>query len=474
MVFILSEKAAVESCFFAVRIFYSLKYRETVDFLIAGWYNKINLSQRIEENAHCTLCFVLFYGFLTRLNRLFYWLLSTGNPLLYNGEEYMIIKNGTILTMDGGKIIEKGFIRTEGKLISALGEMKDCPADDKDVIDAAGQFVLPGLVEAHCHIGLMEDGLGFEGDDINEDSDPVTPHLRAIDGINPFDHSFEEAWRAGVTTVVTGPGSANAMGGSFVAMKTYGKWVDRMILKNPAAIKCAFGENPKSVYHDKNQSPVTRMATAALIREQLSKAREYLDVMEKYENGEEDCEKPEYDAKCESLLPLLRGEIQMKAHAHRADDMMTAVRIAKEFHLDYTLDHCTDGRQIKEELKELNAKCLVGPCLCERSKPELKNLSFQTPKELSEMGMDISLITDHPVIPINYLPLCATLAWREGMEYQKALEAITINPARSVGIDAFVGSLKEGKHADIVVFDKQPLDIMAHIMHVMIEGKIII
>ncbi len=391
-----------------------------------------------------------------------------------NGEKTMLIKNGTILTMDEGKRIEKGFLRTEGKWIVELGDMKDCPADEDEVIDASGQFVLPGLVEAHCHIGLMEDALGFEGDDINEDSDPVTPHLRAIDGINPFDHSFEEAWRAGVTTVVTGPGSANAMGGSFVAMKTHGKWVDRMILKNPAAIKCAFGENPKSVYHEKNQPPVTRMATAALIREQLFKAKEYRKAVEKFENGEEDAERPEYDAKCESLLPLLRREIPLKAHAHRADDMMTAVRIAEEFHLDYTLDHCTDGRLIKEELRELKAKCLVGPCLCDRSKPELKNLSFQTPKELSETGLDIALITDHPVIPIQYLSLCATLAWREGMAYQKALEAITINPAKHAGIGDLVGSLKVGKHADVAVFDKQPLDIMARVTQVIIEGKIII
>ncbi len=383
----------------------------------------------------------------------------------------MLIKNGTILTMENGKIIEKGYIRTEGRLIAEIGDMANCPAVEDEVFDASGQFVLPGFVEGHCHIGLTEDGLGFEGDDINEDSDPVTPHLQAIDGINPFDRSFEEARRAGITTVVTGPGSANAMGGSFVAMKTVGRWMDRMILKNPVAIKCAFGENPKSVYHDKNQAPVTRMATAALIREQLAKARDYREALEKYEKGEEDCDKPEYDAKCESLLPLLRGEIHLKAHAHRADDMMTAVRIAKEFGLRLTLDHCTDGQLIAPELKELGVACLVGPCLCERSKPELRNLSFRTPVALSELGLPISLITDHPVIPICYLPLCATLAWREGMDWHKALEAITINPAKSIGIDGAVGSLAVGKHADIVVFDKQPLDIMAKVQCVMIDGE---
>ncbi len=383
----------------------------------------------------------------------------------------MLIKNGTILTMEDGKIIEKGYLRTRGRLIAEIGEMADCPEDEEEVLDAGGGFVVPGFVEGHCHIGLTEDGLGFEGDDINEDSDPVTPHLRAIDGINPFDRSFLEARRAGITTVVTGPGSANAMGGSFVAMKTAGRWVDQMILKDPVAIKCAFGENPKSVYHDKNQTPVTRMATAALIREQLNKARDYREALERFEKGEEDADKPEYDAKCESLLPLLRGEIPLKAHAHRADDMMTAVRIAKEFQLKFTLDHCTDGQLVKEELKGLGADCLVGPCLCERSKPELRNLSFRTPAVLSQMGLPISLITDHPVIPICYLPLCATLACREGMEWQKALEAITINPAKSNGIDEFVGSLKVGKHADIVVFDRQPLDIMARAVFVMIDGE---
>ncbi len=384
----------------------------------------------------------------------------------------MLIQNGTILTMEKGQVIEKGYILIQGGKIVSLGEMKDCPKQEEEILDATGKFVVPGFVEGHCHIGIMEDGLGFEGDDGNEDSDPVTPQLRAMDGINPFDRCFSEARRAGVTTVVTGPGSANAMGGSFVAMKTHGNWIEKMLIKENAAMKCAFGENPKSVYHDKNQAPVTRMATAALIREQLYKAKEYLENLERYEKGEEDCDKPEYDMKCESLLPLLRGEMVLKAHAHRADDMMTAVRIAKEFGLCYTLDHCTDGALIAKELKELSATCLVGPCLCDRSKPELKNLSFETPKLLSEAGLDISLITDHPVIPIQYLPLCATLACREGMDENRALEAITINPAKSVGIEDRVGSLAPGKDADMVIFDRHPLDVMAKAETVLINGRI--
>lgn len=395
--------------------------------------------------------------------------------IFFGGVYVLLIKNGKVLTMEEADY-ENGYVLIDGKKIAEVGSMNDLnenqyPIDQ--IIDAQGGYILPGFIDAHCHVGMWEDSMGFEGDDGNEDTDPVTPQLRAIDAINPNDRSFREAYEAGITTVVTGPGSANVIGGQFAAVKTYGRRIDEMILKAPVAMKVAFGENPKTVYHQKNQSPVTRMATAAILRESLIKAKEYKENMEKYKGNPEENDKPDFDFKMESLQMVLNKEIPVKAHAHRADDMFTALRIAKEFDINITLEHCTEGHLIADYLKQENVPVMVGPALSDRSKIELKNLTFRTPAILAEHGLSVAIITDHPVTPIQYLPLCAALAVREGMNETDALKAITINAAKNCGLDHMVGSLKKGKDADIAVFNANPLDFRSKAMYVIINGKIV-
>lgn len=371
---------------------------------------------------------------------------------------------------------DKGFILIQQDKIIDIGNMHDLKYKESEmekVIDCEGGYVLPGFVDAHCHLGMWEDAMGFEGDDGNEDTDPVTPQLKAIDAINPNDRGFEEAREAGVTTVVTGPGSANVIGGQFAAIKTYGCRIDDMIIKEPIAMKAAFGENPKTVYHQKNQSPTTRMATAAIIRENFIKAKEYQEELEKYYEDPEENDKPDFDFKMESLLKVLKKEIPLKAHAHRADDIFTALRIRKEFDIHITIEHCTEGHMIAEYLKDENVPVMVGPFLTDRSKIEMKNLNLQTPGLLAQAGLSVAIVTDHPVIPIQYLPLCAALAVREGMEEYEALKAITINAANNCGLGDRVGSLKIGKDADIVIFNGHPLDFRTEAKYVLINGKLV-
>lgn len=385
----------------------------------------------------------------------------------------LILKNAKIYTMAGARY-DKGYVTCDGGKIVAIGSMEDCPKAGKDdqEIDAAGMVLMPGLVDAHCHIGMVEDAMGFEGDDVNEMADPVTPHLRAIDGINQYDRAFEEARQFGVTTVVTGPGSSNVIGGQFTAIKTWGRTVDEMIVKDPCAMKIAFGENPKTVYNEKHQAPTTRMTTAAILREQLFKAREYLGAKEEYERDREENEKPEFDMKLEALLPVIRRELVVKAHAHRADDIVTAIRIAREFNLDLTLDHCTEGWLIPDVLKECGCDVIVGPLLTDRSKIELKNQSLRTPAILADSGVRVSIMTDHPCVPVQHLMLCAALTVREGMDSEEALKAITINAARACRIDDRVGSLEVGKDADMVLYTGHPFDYMTRVYMTIINGKI--
>lgn len=377
----------------------------------------------------------------------------------------ILLKNGTIYTM-AGDVIEGGSILIENGKIKKVA--KDIiPSLGHEVIELDGRMVLPGFIDAHCHLGLFEEGIGFEGSDGNEMMDPITPELRAIDAINPRDISFREAYEGGVTTAVTGPGSANVIGGTFAAIKTYGERIDNMVIKSPIAMKIAFGENPKRVYNAKGKSPMTRMATASILRETLFKAREY---MEKKEAGD----KPSFDMKLEAMIPVLKKEIPLKAHAHRADDIFTSIRIAKEFDLDITLDHCTEGHLIAEELKKEGRPAIVGPTFGNRSKFELQNKSFDTPRVLFENQVKFAITTDSPVIPLQYLPYCAGLAHSAGLDEMEALRAITINPAEIVGLDDRIGSLEVGKDADIVVFDGNPIKDVDYKTYItIIDGNIV-
>ena len=378
-----------------------------------------------------------------------------------------LIKNAEIITMTGENY-KNGCILFDEKILY-IGE--EIPQDADEIIDAEGKIVTPGLIDAHCHVGMFEDSLGFEGDDGNEDSDPVMPHLRAIDGINPFDRGFADAYNAGVTAVVTGPGSANPIGGQFAAVKTYGICVDDMIIKAPAAMKMALGENPKCVYNEKEEAPVTRMGTMALIRELFIKSQEYLRQLEEYEENSEDNEKPDFDMKLEAMIPVLRREIPVKIHAHRADDICSAIRIGKEFNVDITIEHCSDGDAVAPILEREQLPVMLGPTLSDRSKPELRNLTFDTYKNLSDRGLDVAIITDHPEITIENLPLCAAMAVKHGMDEKKALEAITITAAKNCRIDDKIGSLAVGKDADIAVFTDLPTRFDAVCAMTFIDGK---
>ncbi len=366
----------------------------------------------------------------------------------------LILQNAAVMTM-AGRDYAKADIAVENAKIVAIKESITANAAD-ETVDFSGMTIWPGFVDAHCHIGMWGDGMGVEGEDGNESTDPITPHMRAIDGINPFDRCFKEAREGGVTSVVTGPGSANVLGGQFVALKTYGRGVEEMIIKHPAAMKAAFGENPKRVYHEQEKMPMTRMATAALLRETLVEVQEYA---RKLALGEEDEDKlPERDLKLEALLPVLSGELMLKAHVHRADDILTAIRVAREFDIKLSLEHCTEGYQILDLIKESGAGVVLGPNLCDRSKPELSGLSIEAPKLFHEAGIPFALMTDHPVLPAQYLPVAAAVAVRGGLPEMAAMRAITIDAARIAGIADRVGSLEAGKDADFAVYRGSPLD----------------
>ncbi|MBS7299170.1 MAG: amidohydrolase [Eubacteriales bacterium] len=372
------------------------------------------------------------------------------------------IINANIMAADGS--FEQGHIVFDDKILSINGPIPD----NCDIIDAKGGYLTPGLIDAHCHLGMVGDSQGAESDDGNEDSEPIMPHLRAIDAINPFDRGFDEARRAGVTCVVTGPGSANPIGGQFAAIKTSGICVDDMIVKAPCAIKIALGENPKMIYSDKDEAPLTRMGTMALIREALYKARDYSNSLIA---ASEDGDKVDFDIKNDALLPLIRKEIPAKVHAHRADDICSALRLAKEFDINVTIEHCTDGEVIADILSAKNVPVMLGPTLTDRSKPELKSLGFPIYKTLSEKGVSVAIITDHPEITIGNLRLMAQLAVKNGMSREKALLAITSNSANNCCINDRVGLIKEGLDADFALFDSPPLDFMSENVLTIINGK---
>ena len=378
----------------------------------------------------------------------------------------MVIINGKILPMEG-KNIENGFVRIKGKKIAELGDMSEYESKKEDeVIDVQGAWVLPGLIEAHAHIGITEEKWGTMGDDCNEETLPVTPTLRAIDAVNPMDPAFHDAIEAGITSVMAGPGSANVVGGQFVFMKTQGRCIDNMIVRHPAAMKVAFGENPKVNYGDKDQLPSTRMGIAALLRKTLYEAVQY---KADRENGN----LVQRDFEMEPWIPVLNREIPLKAHAHRTDDILTAIRIAKEFEVDITIDHGTEAHLIADEIKESGFPVIVGPDLTARSKIEVKNMDFKTNKILHDAGVLFSITTDHPVSLIQYLPLCAGLAVKHGLPMEEGIKAITINPARICRVDDRVGSLKKGKDADIAIFSGNPLEVFTETLYTIIDGQVI-
>ena len=371
----------------------------------------------------------------------------------------MLFKNATIYTMEqdpfvGDFKIDKGVFTQIGKdLTAGVGE---------DVQDLNGLYVFPGLVESHCHLGMEETAIRFEGDDVNEITDPITPNMRGIDGCNPMDETVELALKGGVTTVAAGPGSANVLGGTFFAYKTVGNCIDEMTIENPIAMKAAFGENPKRCYKDKKID--TRMQISALLRETLAKTKEY---MEKKEAGKEVA----YDQNLEAMIPVIKREIPLKCHAHRADDILTVIRIAKEYDIKVTLDHVTDARCIIPQIKESGFPCICGPALTHKSKFELANMSFETPNELYKAGILFSIITDSPVVPQQYLSLSAALDAKAGLPEYEAIKAITINPAKILGLDNRLGSIKEGKDADFIICTKNILDTTNEIQSVYIDGK---
>lgn len=383
----------------------------------------------------------------------------------------MLIKNGKVYTMSNFGILNSGDIRIDkGKIVEIGNDLS--PIDNEEVIQLNGEFVYPGFIDAHCHMGLYEWGIGFEGADGNEMTDPITPHMRGIDGINPMDVSFKHAREGGVTVVVSGPGSANVCGGTFGAFKTYGTSIDEMVVKNPIGMKVAFGENPKRVYNSKSKMPMTRMGTAALLRNLILESKNYLVKKENAESKNEVF--TELNLKYEAMIPVLKKEIPLKAHCHRADDILTAIRIAKEFDLDLTLDHCTEGHLIADKIKESGFSAIVGPTMTHASKIELSNKTFKTPSVLINEGIKIAIVTDHPVIEQEYLPVCAGLAMKNtGLSEIDALKSITINAAEIIKIDDRVGSIDINKDADIVIFDKSALVSDSKCLYTIINGEIV-
>lgn len=359
-----------------------------------------------------------------------------------------------------------GDILIEGGRIAAIGTDMPAPAG-MEIIDAAGLHAWPGLVEAHGHIGLDGWAVGYEGKDYNEYNDPVTPQLRAIDAINPFDESLRDALRGGVTTLCTGPGSSNVLGGTFAAFKPVGRCIDDMCLKKEAAMKCAFGENPKRRYREKGIS--SRMSNAALLRETLFRARAYMEKLEAA--GDDPAKKPAFDMKLNALIPVLKGEIPLKAHAHQANDILTAIRIAREFGVRLTLEHVTEGALIVDELVRADVPLAIGPTFGQPSKIELQNKSWETPVILNRAGCRVSIITDSPVTQQSHLRFCAAMAIASGMGEADALRCITLNPARHIGVQDRVGTLEAGKDADIVLTDGSLFDMQAKIVGVYVNGE---
>lgn len=368
------------------------------------------------------------------------------------------ITGGTIYTITGD-ILQNGTVLVDNNKIIDVGCGIDIPPN-AEVIDAAGKLVLPGFIDAHCHVGIMEEVYRIEGDDGNETTNPVTPHLRAADAINPEDVAFSDALSAGVTTVGITPGSANVLGGEMAALKTKGTIVDQMVIKNPVGVKAALGENPKRVYGGEKKTPATRMANAALLRQTLVETFNYLNKRNKERN-----------LKFEALIPVIKKELPLRVHAHRADDIVTAVRVAEEFNINIVIEHCTEGYKVAELLAEKKIPAVIGPIITNRAKVELQGVSLKNAAALYEAGVKFAVMTDHPVVPIHYLLLSAALTLRAGLPEIEALKAITLYPAEILGLDHRLGSLEPGKDADIVILDKPIYDLRCRVEQVLVNGQ---
>lgn len=382
----------------------------------------------------------------------------------------LLIKNGKILTMSGINY-DNGSVLIDGNKIVKVGENINInDSDVSNIIDASNCLVMPGIIEAHCHVGIKEERKGFEGDDCNEINNPITPYLRALDGINPMDSAFHNALSAGITGLMVGPGSSNVVGGQFVFIKPSGRTIDKMVVLEPAAMKVAFGENIKTNYNQKNMTPSTRMSIAAFLREQLFDAQQY---NEKKKNAQKTGDSFEKDFRKECWLPVINKEIPLKAHVHRADDILTAIRIAKEFDLKLTLDHCTEGHFVADEIKESGFPAIIGPTLSSRNKIETQYADFKTPGILHKAGVKVAITTDHPVTRIQDLPICAGFAAREGLGIEEGLKAITINAAEICNVSSRVGSIEVGKDADIAIFNGNPMEVFTKTMYTIIDGEIV-
>ena len=369
----------------------------------------------------------------------------------------MLLVNAYILTMSGPDI-ENGYVEVEGGRIKNVGSMPEFTREiPPDAIRLDGKYLLPGFVDAHSHLGMCEEGVGIEGDDINEPSDPITPHIRALDAMNPIDRAVREALLGGVTCAVASPGSSNPIGGQICAFKTTGRLIDRMIVAEPLAMKFAFGENPKHEHGAKDRAPMSRMASVAMIREALTRARRYMDSVLRSQAEDDPAGLPELDFKSEALIPLLKGELRAHMHAHRASDILCALRIAKEFGLDCTVIHATEGHLIADILAEQNIRVVCGPMLSTRSKPELSNMDYGNAAILAQHGIEAAICSDHPETPARYLSTCAAVACAEGMDEHQALLAITLWASRAVGLEHRLGSIEAGKDADFLVFAGHPM-----------------
>ncbi len=392
--------------------------------------------------------------------------------LRQEGYKGMYIINGTIKTMTGPEI-PQGVLRILDGKIAEVGSREQVPfspAEGEEVLDVPGALVMPGLMEAHCHMGITEEKKGMEGDDCNETVDPVTPWLRAIDAIHSMDAAFDDAVRAGITVAMIGPGSSNVVGGQFAVLKTRGRRVDDLIVKAPAAMKVAFGENPKVNYSGQNKSPSTRMAIAGMLRRELTEAKAY---QKRKEAARREGQEFEEDFTRECWLPVLNREIPLKAHVHRVDDIFTAIRIAREFNLRMTLDHCSEGHLIAEELAKEGFPAIVGPDLASRNKIEVQNMAFKTAGVLNKAGVMTAVTTDHPVSLIQSLPLCAGLAVKSGLPLEEGYKAITLYPAMICGVADRLGSLETGKDGDVAIFTGNPMEIFTETLYTIIDGKIV-